>query len=171
MIGVRHVPFALFPTPFPRNQFVKAQSVQLYFNTLMHRVRNDPEFLISNLSEAAQTDEFTSRLISIYKSILSEGAHQSVSLSIHRADYMLHEKEDVSEPEIKQVEINTISAAFGALTTVTSRLHRFLFSRFNLGNNGPETLPINEALAGIADGIARAANLYTSLLFCALFAI
>ena len=160
---MRHVPFSLFPTPFPRSQFLKAQSVQLYFNTLMHRVRNDTDFLLSNLAEAAEVDEFTGKLIRILKTVTSEGLAQTVSLAIHRADYMLHEKHEGDEPVIKQVEINTISAAFGALTTVVSRLHRFMFTRFNLGIASPEVLPINETLAGISDAIARAAAIYTGM--------
>ncbi len=73
---------------------------------------------------------------------------------------MLHEGASET-PVIKQVEINTISAAFGALTTVTARLHKFLFSRFNLGPTTPVTMPVNETLSALADGIAFADNLYT----------
>jgi glutathione synthase len=159
------VPFALFPTPFPRSQFIKAQNVQLYFNTLMHRVRNDTEFLLTNLAEAAEVDDFTAKLVRILKTVSAEGLSQTISLSIHRSDYMLHEQREGDEPVIKQVEINTISAAFGALTTVASRLHRFIFSRFNVGPTTPEVLPINETLSGLADAIARAASLYTGSMY------
>ena len=123
------MPIALVPTPFPRGQYDKAIRVQPLFNTLMHRARSDTAFLTDHLTAAAAVDDFTARLLGILHTVTVEGVAQSISLAIHRADYMLHALDETAPPVIKQVEINTISAAFGALTGATSRLHRFMFSR------------------------------------------
>ena len=40
-----HVPFTLFPTPFPRRLFAQAKEVQKDFNLLVHRVALDHKFL------------------------------------------------------------------------------------------------------------------------------
>ena len=43
---------------------------------------------------------------------------QDIECAVVRSDYMLHDK------EIKQIEINTISASFAGLSTRVSKLHR-----------------------------------------------
>jgi hypothetical protein len=43
---------------------------------------------------------------------------------MHRSDYLLHLPRGQKRPEIRQVEINTISASFGALSSYVGRLHR-----------------------------------------------
>ena len=52
---------------------------------------------------------------------------QPLSLGIFRSDYMVHENPSASqsEPEIKQVEFNTIASSFGGLSTKISALHRY----------------------------------------------
>ena len=126
----------------------------------MHAVRNDSSFLTTNLKAAADVDDFTARLLALHETIVAEGVTQSISLSIHRSDYMLHSAKPADEPVIKQVEVNTISAAFGSLTTTTANLHHFVFSRFGLGSTAPEVMPPNETVNGIVAGIAQAVRLY-----------
>ena len=159
--GVRHIPFALLPTPFPASQYHKAVAIQRAFNTLMHAVRSDATFLTTNLKAAADVDDFTARLLALHETVVAEGVSQSISLSIHRSDYMLHSAKPTDAPVIKQVEVNTISAAFGSLTTTTAKLHHFVFSRFGLGSTAPEVMPPNETVNGIVAGIAQAVRMYS----------
>ncbi len=56
----------------------------------------------------------------------ASGARQlDISLQIVRADYMLDES-PTTGMNIRQVEVNMISAAFGALSTRVSAMHRYL---------------------------------------------
>lgn len=43
--AVTHAPFSLFPTPFPRREFIKAQKLQPVWNDLIHRMSQDDAFL------------------------------------------------------------------------------------------------------------------------------
>ena len=43
--AVTHAPFSLFPTPFPRREFEKAQKLQTIWNELIHRLSQDDAFL------------------------------------------------------------------------------------------------------------------------------
>ena len=49
-----HLPFALYPTSFPREAFQKAVSIQPLFNTLYQRVANDYDFLKESLKSYAK---------------------------------------------------------------------------------------------------------------------
>lgn len=73
-----------------------------------------------------KTDRFVSSLWSIYKKSIKEGYNQTINLSILRVDYMLHQTKN-NEPLMKQVEINTIAAGFGYVSTKMSSLHRLVF--------------------------------------------
>ena len=39
---------------------------------------------------------------------------------------MVHQDDAGSEPQVKQVEFNTIAASFGGLSTQTSQLHKYV---------------------------------------------
>jgi glutathione synthase len=43
--AVTHAPFSLFPTPFPRREFEKAQKLQPIWNHLIHKLSQDDAFL------------------------------------------------------------------------------------------------------------------------------
>lgn len=50
---------------------------------------------------------------------------QPLHLGIFRSDYLLHAPQGSSEPiSLKQVEFNTISSSFGALSERASGLHK-----------------------------------------------
>lgn len=70
-----HAPFSLFPTPFPRQQFVRAQSLQQIYNVLYARVASDHEFLDNILSAetaVGRVDEFVGELWTIWKEVRRE---------------------------------------------------------------------------------------------------
>ena len=47
---LQHIPFTLFPSPFPRRLFQEAKDVQTDFNLLVHQVSQDYEFIKNALS-------------------------------------------------------------------------------------------------------------------------
>ena len=81
-----------------------------------------------------KVDHFVSRLWKLYKDSLENGYNQTINLSIFRCDYMLHEENEnksdnnnnnKSRYTMKQVEMNTIAAGFGYVSTKASLLHRY----------------------------------------------
>ena len=48
--NLQHIPFTLFPTPFPQKLFTAAREVQTDFNLLVHKVSQDYEFTKNALS-------------------------------------------------------------------------------------------------------------------------
>jgi hypothetical protein len=65
--------------------------------------------------------------------------------------------------ELKQVELNTIAASFSNLSTITSKLHRYLVTRYSnlLDSLYPaDKLPLNDSQSSIIQGLATAFNLF-----------
>lgn len=60
-------------------------------NELFDKVSQDREFLISALEKTSKSDEFTSKLLNIYKSLDKNHFEDEIVLCIHRSDYMLDE--------------------------------------------------------------------------------
>uniref|UniRef100_A0A182N092 Glutathione synthetase n=1 Tax=Anopheles dirus TaxID=7168 RepID=A0A182N092_9DIPT len=127
-------PFVLTPSSFPRKEFQKAVELQPVLNELIHAVAHDAQFLQSTLASTEKVDEFTSSLISIYRTVLSEGITQPISLGLLRSDLMLETQCDDECSERtrtvnayccwKQVEINTIASGFGHLGPSSKALQR-----------------------------------------------
>ena len=137
-----HAPFALFPTPFPKALFERAQRLQYIYNVLYARVASDDAFLdeiLSAVTAVGRVDQFVGSLWRIWKDLRDDGlpqvsAHisdpfgpysarsQSLQLGIFRSDYLMHHVGD--KLDIKQVEFNTISSSFGALSQRVSELHK-----------------------------------------------
>lgn len=125
-VGIVHVPFALLPTPFPRQAFTQAISLATHYNTLVDRVSQDSEFLLSSLAQTRKADPFTAKIMDIYEQVLAEGITQDIQLGLHRSDYML----DMATGSLLQVEMNTISSSFAGLGDITSKLHKYLVGRY-----------------------------------------
>lgn len=65
-----HAPFALFPTPFPKALFERAQRLQHIYNVLYARIASDHAFLDQILSAdtaVGRVDEFVGSLWRIWK--------------------------------------------------------------------------------------------------------
>ncbi|GAA5886687.1 hypothetical protein JCM6882_005857 [Rhodosporidiobolus microsporus] len=160
-----HAPYALYPSPFPRDLFDQARELQPLYNELYARVTGDDEFLEEVVGGAvAKVDEFQGRLYEIWKAVKKEGVRQPLSLGLFRSDYLLHSPpSSPSSLSIKQVEFNTISSSFGVLSTRVTALHRYLL----LSGAYPSdprlslpSLPENGALEGLAAGLAAAHKAY-----------
>lgn len=71
------------------------------------------------------------RLYEIWDRLHSESAGSKTALGIFRSDYLLHQATPDREPEIKQVEFNTVSISFASLGTKVSDLHRLVIYYFS----------------------------------------
>ncbi|EGY14850.1 glutathione synthetase [Verticillium dahliae VdLs.17] len=159
-----NVPVTLFPSPFPRQCFEQARTVQKTYNELYAAISRDEEFLADAVKEVRDGDEFTTSLWDIHLKVKEEGYTQNLSLGLFRSDYLVHQDEE-GQRQVKQVEFNTIAASFGGLSSQTSLLHKFLASaEYPLLEKAIPTgtldLPENDSARGLAAGIRAAHDAY-----------
>ncbi|KAF7210373.1 glutathione synthetase [Nothobranchius furzeri] len=157
---VTYAPFTLFPSPFPKAAFLQALAVQTHYNTLVDRISQDTEFLLQALASTIEVDDFSARLFKIHQQILNEGGSRSIVLGLNRSDYMLDKRGD-QPPSLKQIEINTIAASFGGLSSRTPDVHRRVLKMADRLEESQHILDNNPA-AGLAKAIAKAWELYGS---------
>ncbi|KAK9454666.1 hypothetical protein V1511DRAFT_521821 [Dipodascopsis uninucleata] len=161
-----HVPLTLFPSPFPRKLFEQARGLQKDFNELYVRVSDDDAFLQEIVKELADVDEFMGDLYKLHKEVEKIGVSQPLSLGIFRSDYLLNVADNGSDINIRQVELNTISASFGGLSSRVADAHRFLrksglYKDTELVNSAnEEPMPENPSAKGLAKGLAVAHKAY-----------
>lgn len=179
--AVLHAPFSLFPTPFPRSCYQEAFAIQVLYNELYARVAGDREFLRSTLADVIRVDDFQKSLIDIWEEVEEKGTRQQrLSLGLFRSDYLLHAPDiestissntgtenqgiEVGDVGIKQVEFNTISSSFGALSTRVTELHRYLLDTTTFYGASPflipENFPPNRTLEDLASGLAFCHSTY-----------
>ncbi|XP_074868179.1 glutathione synthetase [Carettochelys insculpta] len=157
---VSYAPFTLLPSVIPSTVFEQAYAVQQDFNLLVDTISQNVEFLEHALASTIKADDFTAQLFKIYKQVLKEGLAQSVFLGINRSDYMV-DRGAGSTPALKQIEINTIAASFGGLTSRTTAVHRHILNVLGKSKEASKLLDNNPA-RGIALGIVKAWELYGS---------
>lgn len=115
-------PLSLLPTPFPRQLYDLAVSLQPIYNALYARIALDWEFLDRVMGgSVSKVDDFQGELWRGWKSVRDQLV-QKKQLGLFRSDYLLHEQE--GGLGIKQVEFNTIAASFGALSQRAGELHK-----------------------------------------------
>ncbi|KAM0281348.1 hypothetical protein ACHAQH_003616 [Verticillium albo-atrum] len=172
-----NVPVTLFPSPFPRQCFEQARTVQKTYNELYAAISRDEAFLADAVKKAQlkfivkwlthdrvrDGDEFTTSLWDIHLKVKEEGYTQNLSLGLFRSDYLVHQDED--QRQVKQVEFNTIASSFGGLSSQTSLLHKFLTTaEYPLLEKaiprGTLELPENESVKGLAAGMRQAYDAY-----------
>ncbi|KAK2465274.1 hypothetical protein APHAL10511_002628 [Amanita phalloides] len=161
-----HAPFALLPSPFPRALFVEAKKLQRLFNVLYAQIAMDDEFLDTFMGAEhglGRVDDFVGQLWKGWKQLREEGIAQPLHLGIFRSDYLLHSTSE-NQYLLKQVEFNTISSSFGALSQRVSELHRYLFRLTNYYNLSPflkfDSFPDNDTISTIAEGLVAAHSAY-----------
>ncbi|XP_066558541.1 glutathione synthetase isoform X2 [Amia ocellicauda] len=157
---VSYAAFTLFPSPVPRSLFEQARQVQTHFNLLVDRISQDAEFLEQALASTINVDDFTARLFNIYRQVIQEGCSQPIILGLNRSDYMFDLGKD-SKTSLKQIEINTIAAGAGGLTSRTPALHRHILKVAGRVEEQKNILDNNPA-AGSAKAIAKSWELYGS---------
>ncbi|CAI9102306.1 OLC1v1000553C2 [Oldenlandia corymbosa var. corymbosa] len=152
-VDMVHAPFALLPMSFPETHWKQACEVAPIFNELVDRVSLDGEFLQKSLSRTKKVDAFTSRLLDIHSKMLEINKKEDIRLGLHRSDYMLDEE----TKSLLQIELNTISSSFPGLSCRVSELHRMLLHQYKEHLLlDPERIPINNAVNGFADALAKA---------------
>ena len=117
-----HAPISLLPTPFPKDVFATAIAVSPRFAELSDLVSRDHEFLVEQLTGVLETDDFTAALWDVYLQSGGQAGRNEIELGILRSDYML----DVPSGNPLQVEVNTVSTSFMALSTRVTQMHRHL---------------------------------------------
>ncbi|XP_069507915.1 glutathione synthetase [Ambystoma mexicanum] len=155
-----YAPFTLLPSLVPKALYDQAKAVQQDFNLLLDLVSQDEGFLEEVLASTVKVDDFIAHLFKIYKQVLKEGIAQSVFLGLNRSDYMFDCDTD-GNTSLKQIEINTIAASFGGLASRTTEVHKHVLNVLGKYKQSSELLPNNPS-KGIADGIAKAWELYAS---------
>ncbi|XP_035781820.1 glutathione synthetase-like isoform X2 [Anopheles albimanus] len=148
--ALQFAPFILTPSSFPRAEFQKAVRLQPVLNELIHAVSHDSQFLLDTLKSTEKVDEFTRGLVDIYRTVLSEGIAQTLTLALLRSDYLPNFSD-----AIKQVEINTIASSFGGISTNITPMHSYILTE--LGHQDKlVNLPENRALSGLCDAMVEA---------------
>ncbi|KAI0486861.1 glutathione synthetase-like protein [Xylaria cf. heliscus] len=155
------VPVTLFPSPFPKVCFEQGVAVQKAYNELYASISQDEEFLARMVKEIGDSDDFITELWKVHLRVKEEGYVQHKSLGLFRSDYMVHQDATGSEPQIKQVEFNTIASSFGGLSSQTAQLHKYLSStEYPLLSKSISrdalNLPPSNSAAGLASGIREA---------------
>lgn len=183
--NLQHVPFTLFPSPFPQKLFTAAREVQMDFNLLVHKVSQDYEFTKNALLSTIAADPFTSKLFDIYDKVWQLGNVQPISLGIFRSDYLIdttgglhdeccscgnkaEDKDVVDSIYIKQVEMNTIALGGISFSCLVPDMHRYLLQ---LIGREESKVPQNHALDEAADGLIRAWELYGSASAVVMFVV
>ncbi|XP_060793891.1 glutathione synthetase-like [Neoarius graeffei] len=156
---VNYAPFTLFPSPMPTVLFHQALELATHFNRLIDRVSQSPRFLEEALASTIKVDSFTSKLFSIYRQVQQEPQDMAIILCLNRSDYMIDHVD--GKEALKQIEINTISASFGGLSSRTPNVHRHILKVAGLLEESKLILDNNPA-AGLAKGLAKAWELYGS---------
>ncbi|GLB38570.1 putative glutathione synthetase [Lyophyllum shimeji] len=163
-----HAPLALFPSPFPRSIFEHAKRIQRTYNVLYSRIAQHEQFLdrvMGTENGVGKVDDFIGQLWTGWKQLRDEGLVQPLHLGLFRSDYLLHAPSGES-PSLKQVEFNTISSSFGALSERTAAMHRYLNASTQYYNASShlktDSFPENDTVAGLVEGLATAHKAYNN---------
>lgn len=128
-LRVQPTPVTLVGHPIRKDVFEQAIASAPLFARLVHAVSLDVKSLNDGLESVS--DPFTRRLLSILNTVSEEGVRQPLAMGLHRSDYMIHQG-----TKLQQVEINTISSAFGALSHRMPGMHSHLIQNWANYKNG-----------------------------------
>ncbi|CAF0731917.1 unnamed protein product [Brachionus calyciflorus] len=157
---VTYLPFTLFPTPFKRTHFEQVMNLQTQINELVFKISNSDDFMEKSFQNLIAIDKFLNSLWSITQRAQKDGYNQKIRLSILRTDYMLHQdNKNNNQILMKQVEINTIAAGFGYVSTKALQLHKEILKWTN-NKDILKILPDNEPVVKMAKGFVEAWRLY-----------
>ena len=148
-----HAPFTLRPSRVDPEAYHHALRITPTLNRLIRAISTDLDYMRAVLAETSLADaHFTGRLLDIATRLAAEPPRHALHLSVCRYDYF------INKSRLSMVEMNCIAASFAALGTETSRMHRYLAAH-PTAPSSPKIdladLPHNDALAGIASGLAH----------------
>ncbi|MBU2647295.1 glutathione synthase [bacterium] len=160
-----HAPFSLTPCPVSRELLGQLSDLTPVANGVWIKIANDPAFLKSTLEKTARTDGFVRNLLNLLP--LDDHFSQR-QLLISRNDFLLSAGTGESSRQVpKQVEFNTISNSFLALSRQISLLHRHLYRR---GLITAEPIP-NDPLEAAVDTMAAVIRSYDTVAPCLLMVV
>ncbi|KAK4548330.1 hypothetical protein LTR36_010200 [Oleoguttula mirabilis] len=116
---------SVLPTPFPRRCFNEAWALQRCMNELYIRAGTDEQWLHTILQPLMERDGFLAALWDVHVDVRKAGVVQDVVCGIFRSDYM-HQPCAVDHATLKQVEVNTFSAAGACHAEHVANMHRHL---------------------------------------------
>ncbi len=148
-----HAPFALSPCPIDPVSCERLEALSLPFNRLARAISGRLDFLEEALGEVAAADPFTADLLRLAR---TSAASQPLYLQITRSDYFLQAGGEEGLPQIRQVELNTISASYPALAARVNLLHRQLLA----DTAWEAALVPNDPLPDLVLGFTEAFRLY-----------
>lgn len=158
---VGHIPFTLFPTPFPKKLYRECLDLQPIINELLFNIAKDNQFMESSLSSIVQVDEFTNDLLAINKQVLKEGLAQPILSCISRSDYLL-DKYYSHKFRARQVEVNAIASGMSAHSFGLESLHGYLMKKYDIHPKpiGSTKMAQNQSLELVAEGLIDAYDAY-----------
>ncbi|KAL1521239.1 hypothetical protein AB1Y20_020911 [Prymnesium parvum] len=144
-----HVPLALLPSRFPRAAFELATRVVCpALLSLYEAAARDHAFLRAAIDGAASDEEARGAEPRLRRmGALLRESHAPLSLGVVRTDFMLD-----AAGELKQVETNTISAAFSHAAPRVQRAHARLAARAGLAGE----VPLMRSDEGVVRALAAA---------------
>lgn len=149
----------VMPSPVNRECYDEAIRLGPLLNNMIARIAADHDYLRKTLEETASVDDFTAKLLGLLGTGSKPGT--GIEVGVFRHDFFVHD-DDGNKPELRMVEMNCIASSFAALGTLTCEMHRFLAHhpvayshRFD-----SKAMPDNDAVGGIADGLAAAHKAY-----------
>jgi glutathione synthase len=162
LLPLKPTPVTLVGHPIKKRVFEQALEVGPLFGRLVHAVSQDHDYIRAALKNVS--DPFTVRLLSIMNEVDKEGEKQHLAMGIHRSDYMIHRGE-----KLQQVEINTISSAFGALSHQMSSFHTHLIHQWGHLKDGKASEHLNHGLLSRAalpnPSLAQIVDLFGSAVY------
>lgn len=154
------MPVTLLPSPFPRHLYYEALALQPIINELSCKVANDLQFLQTTFQDVIKADEFTKNLLDINLKVNRDGLAQPVKFCINRSDYMLDRTDSRYPFRMRQVEVNAISCSMAAHSLNVSKLHEYIFKKYNIELRNSCEMPKNGGLELVADSLIEAFNIY-----------
>ncbi|KAL3104870.1 hypothetical protein niasHT_026365 [Heterodera trifolii] len=148
---VTHVPFSLFPSPFPRALFYKAVDVQKSLQLLYFRAMRDFDFLKEMHRNIIETNEEFRQMVDLSEKCYKNGHKQPLTLFCQRADYMTH------QTFIFLVEVNAGPIGGRGASSRVSMLHQHVLSMAN-SDISPAALPPNHTDTMVAKALHMAWN-------------
>jgi len=162
--NLTHAPFSLSPFSISKSDLEEMTILTSYFNELIINVSQNWDFLDHYLKPIAQNDTFLKMLFNFKTNEVT----QNKQLLVQRNDFFLVKnkdsdiirtstinKETISESNLRQVELNTVSASFPFLITQLARLHQYLSEQKKI-----EQIIPNNPIDHLVDAFATAQKDY-----------
>ncbi|VTZ69109.1 glutathione synthetase, putative [Plasmodium chabaudi chabaudi] len=121
--------FILLPQKLNKNLLNLCKKCTLLFSEIFDNIVCDLPFLLSVLENVKGNDEFSKKIIDICERVYlskenGRDINNEIRCVIGRSDYMKHDGNMDNDSEIKQIEYNTISVAFGNLSSIIFEAHK-----------------------------------------------